>query len=90
VLDTVRHRRDSAGLGTGPVGDFVYTYRVPLRVVVLGGAVLVYALADHPTGAWTLGVVAVAALILLVLELVSGRPAVTTPGPVGPSASHPA
>lgn len=90
VLDTVRHRRDSAGLGTGPVGDFVYTYRVPLRVVVLGGAVLVYALADHPTGAWTLVVVGVAALILLVLELLSGRPAVTTHGPVGPSASHPA
>lgn len=90
VLDSVRHRRDSAGLGTGPVGDFVYTYRMPLRIVVLGGAVLVYALADHPTGAWTLVVVAVAALILLVLELLSGRPTVTPHGPVGPSPGHPA
>jgi hypothetical protein len=90
ALDAVRHRRDSAGLGTGPVGDFVYTNRMPLRIVVLGGAVLVYALADHPTGAWTLVVVAVAALILLVLELLSGRPAVPTHGPVGPSAGHPA
>jgi hypothetical protein len=90
ALDSVRSRRDSAGLGTGPVGDLLYTYRVPLRVVVLGGAVLVYALADHPTGAWTLVVVAVAALILLVLELLSGRPDVTRPGPIGPSASHPA
>ena len=40
ALDAVRHRRDSAGLGTGPVGDFLYTYRTPLRIVVLGGAVL--------------------------------------------------
>jgi hypothetical protein len=90
ALDAVRHRRDSAGLGTGPVGGFLYTYRTPLRIVVLGGAVLVYALADHPTGAWTLVVVAVAALILLVFELLSGRPAVGTHEPLGPSAGHPA
>ena len=90
ALDAVRNRRDSAGLGTGPVGDFLYTYRMPLRIVVLGGAVLVYAMADHPTGAWTLVVVAVAALILLVLELLSGRPDVARHGPIGPSAGHPA
>lgn len=90
ALDAVRHRRDSAGLGTGPVGDFLYTYRTPLRIVVLGGAVLVYALADHPTGAWTLVVVAVAALILLVCELLSGRPAVVAQKPLGPSAGRPA
>jgi hypothetical protein len=32
----------------------------------------------------------VAAAVLLVLELLSGRPPVTTHGPLGPSASHPA
>ncbi len=90
ALDAVRHRRDSAGLGTGPVGDFLYTYRTPVRIVVLGGAVLVYALADHPTGAWTLVVVAIAALILLVCELLSGRPSVVAQEPLGPSAGHPA
>jgi hypothetical protein len=90
AFDAVRHRRDTAGLGTGPVGEFLYTYRVTLRIVVLGGAVLVYALADHPTGAWTLGVVAVAGLILLVFELLAGRPAVTPQTPVGTSAGHPA
>ena len=74
ALDSVRHRRDSAGLGTGPVGEFLYNYHTPLRVLVLGGAVLVYVLADHPTGAWTLGVVAVAGLILLVVELLAGGP----------------
>jgi hypothetical protein len=90
ALDAIRHRRDSAGLGTGPVGEFLYTYRTPLRIVVLGGAVMVYALADHPTGAWTLVVVAIAALILLVCELLSGRPAVSAHAPLGPSAGHPA
>jgi hypothetical protein len=90
ALDAIRHRRDSAGLGTGLVGEFLYTYRMQLRIAVLGGAVLVYALADHPTGAWTLVVVAIAALILLVCELLSGRPAVSAGGPLGPSAGRPA
>ena len=92
ALDSVRHRRDSAGLGTGPVGEFLYNYHTPLRVVVLGGAVLVYVLADHPTGAWTIGVVAVAGLILLVLELLTGGASAPEDVPDVPAASagHPA
>jgi hypothetical protein len=92
ALDSVRQRRDSAGLGTGPVGEFLYSYHTPLRVVVLGGAVLVYILADHPTGAWTIGVVAVAGLILLVLELLAGGPSAPEDVPDLPAASagHPA
>jgi hypothetical protein len=91
ALDAVRNRRDSAGLGTGPVGEFLYTYHAPVRVLVLGGAVLVYVLADHPTGAWTLGVVVVAGLILLVLELLSGGPpSATEDVPAAASAGHPA
>ena len=90
ALDAVRHRRDRAGLGTGPVGEFLYSYHTPVRVLVLGGAVLVYALADHPTGAWTLGVVAIAGLILLVVELLAGGPPATTPDPPAASAGHPA
>jgi hypothetical protein len=90
ALDAVRHRRDSAGLGTGPVGAFLYNYHVLLRVVVLGGAVLVYVLAAHPTGAWTLGVVAVAGLILLVIELLTGGPTATSDDVPAASAGHPA
>jgi hypothetical protein len=87
ALDSVRHRRDSAGLGTGPVGEFLYSYHTPLRVVVLGGAVLVYILADHPTGAWTIAVVAIAGLILLVLELLAGGPSAPEDVPDLPTAS---
>ncbi|MGH3306416.1 MAG: hypothetical protein ACRDOX_01900 [Nocardioides sp.] len=91
ALDAVRHRRDSAGLGTGPVGEFLYNYHSPVRVLVLGGAVLVYVLADHPTGAWTLGVVVVAGLILLVVELLAGGPPGPTEDvPAAASAGHPA
>ncbi len=90
ALDAVRHRRDSAGLGTGPVGEFLYNYHTPVRVLVLGGAVLVYVLADHPTGAWTLGVVVVAGLILLVVELLAGGPPGPTEDVPAASAGHPA
>jgi len=90
ALGAVRHRRDSAGLGTGPVGAFLYNYHVPLRVLVLGGAVLVYVLADHPTGGWTLGLVVVAGLVLLVIELLSGGPAAPSDDVPAASASHPA
>jgi hypothetical protein len=90
ALDAVRHRRDSAGLGTGPVGEFLYSYHTPVRVLVLGGAVLVYVLADHPTGAWTLGLVVIAGLILLVVELLAGGPPAATQDPPGASAGHPA
>jgi hypothetical protein len=90
ALDAVRHRRDSAGLGTGPVGEFLYNYHTPVRVLVLGGAVLAYVLADHPTGAWTLGLVVIAGLILLVVELLAGGPPAATQDPPGASAGHPA
>jgi hypothetical protein len=74
-LDGVRHRSDSAGLDTGRVGELAWTYRTPIRVAVLGAAVLLYVLADYPTGGWTLGVVAVAGVVLLVVELIARRPA---------------
>ena len=52
----------------------MWTYRTPLRATVLGLALLVYVLAAHPTGAFTLVVVVVAALVLLVIELVAREP----------------
>jgi hypothetical protein len=75
TLDVVRHGSDRAGLRTGPVGTAAYTYRTPLRVTVLGIALLVYVLAAHPTGAFTLVVLVVACLVLLLIELVARPPA---------------
>jgi hypothetical protein len=87
ALDAVRHRSDRAGLDTGPVGDFLGRYRTAIRWVVAGAVVLLYILADHPTGAWTLKVLIVAALVLLVVELLARPPA---PGAAAdPSGSSP-
>ena len=78
ALDVVRHGSDRAGFRTGPVGTAAYTYRTPIRFTVLGIALLVYVLAAHPTGAFTLVLLAIAAVVLLIIELVA-RPPVEQP-----------
>ena len=84
ALDAVRSGSDRAGLDTGPVGAAVYAYRTPLRVTVLGVALVVYVMAAHPSGAFTLSVLAVALVALLVLELVARRPMTAAAGDTVP------
>jgi hypothetical protein len=74
AVDWVRHGSDRAGLDTGRFGTTLYQYRPALRAVVLGGALLVYVMADHPTGAWTLAVMALTLLLLLVIEVLARPP----------------
>jgi hypothetical protein len=91
ALDAVRHRSDQAGLDTGPVGEFLGRYRNGIRWAIGGVVVLLYILADHPTGSWTLTLLIVAALVLLVVELLARSPAAADPDQaeaesVGPAA----
>ena len=81
ALDTIRHGRDRAGLGTGPVGEFLGRYRTPIRALVAGAVVLIYVLEDHPTGASTISLLAVGALVLLVVELLARSPEAPAPVP---------
>ena len=62
-------------LDTGAFGVALYNMRTPLRVGVLGVAVLVYVMAAHPTGAFALTVVLVAGVVLLLVELLARPPA---------------
>jgi hypothetical protein len=75
AFDALRNRSDRVGLDTGPVGRFLGAYRGPIRAVVAGVVLLVYVLADHPTGAFTLTLLLVAALVLIVVELLARPPA---------------
>jgi len=74
AFDAVRHRSDEAGLNTGPFGLFLGTYRGAIRGIVAGLVILVYVLADHPTGAFTLTLLLIAAVVLLVVELLARTP----------------
>lgn len=82
ALESVRTRSDNAGLRTGPVGTFLGRYRTVIRGLVAGVVILAYALADHPTGAWTLTLVLVAAAVLLVVEVLARPPAPSEAGGV--------
>lgn len=74
ILDSVRHRSDEWGLDPGPVGAFLGRNRGVIRGVVAGCVVLLYVLADHPTGAYTLTLLIAAGLFLLVVELLARTP----------------
>jgi hypothetical protein len=74
-----RHTVGRTGMTTGPVGAFLYTYRTPIRALVIGGGVLAYALAAHPTGAFSVKVLAVVVALLLLHELLA-RPPAAAPG----------
>ncbi len=79
ALDAVRHRSDRAGMDTGPVGVFAHTYRTPIRVLVAAAVLLVYAMVDQPTAKMTITLLVVAALVLLLVELLARPPAEPAP-----------
>jgi membrane protein implicated in regulation of membrane protease activity len=72
-IDSVRGASDS-DVAPGPVTQFAAKYHTPLIVGIAAIAVLVYVQAAHPSGAWTLKLLAVTLIVLLVVELVA-RPA---------------
>ena len=84
AIDVVRNRSDDAGIGTGAFGSALYQYRTALQAVILGGALLVYILADHPTGKFALILLLVALFLLLVLELLSRPPRTEAAAPAPP------
>ena len=57
-----------------PVRRRARPYKTPIRVGVLGLALLVYVLRDHPTGGFALGLLVVAAVVLLIVELLARPP----------------
>ena len=82
VLGGVRGGGERAGLQTGAVGRWVYTYRRALRVAAVVIAALVFVFWSQPT--WQIAVV-IAIVLLLVLGLIEliGRP------PAEPEAAEP-
>ena len=78
AIGHARSGGERIGVDTGRFGEFLGTYRPAFRGGILGLALLVYAMADHPTGGFTLTLLVVAAALLLVVELLA-RPAPPSP-----------
>jgi hypothetical protein len=75
AIGAVRSGGDRAGLNTGRFGEALGLYKTPIRVGVLGLALVIYVLRDHPTGGFALGLLVFVAVILLLVELLSRPPA---------------
>ena len=88
AIDGVRHGSDRVGFRTGAFGTSLYGVRTPIRVAVLSIAVLAYVLAAHPTGAFTLVLLALAAVVLLLVELLARAPAVAESPTTATLADH--
>jgi hypothetical protein len=74
AIGAVRSGGESAGLNTGRFGEALGLDHTPIRVGVLGLALVVYVLRDHPTGGFALGIIIVAAAVLLLVELLARPP----------------
>ncbi|GAA1779213.1 hypothetical protein GCM10009795_026640 [Nocardioides hankookensis] len=75
AIGAVRQGGDRVGIDTGRFGIALYTYKTTIRVAVLGLALLLYVMRDHPTGVFAIWLIVAAAVILLVVELLSRPPA---------------
>jgi hypothetical protein len=67
--------RNRTGLNTGPVGQFLGTYRTFTRVAVVGLGTLVYLAIDHPTGGDAVTTIVAIVVVLVLLEFLAGPPA---------------
>jgi hypothetical protein len=88
VIGAVRSGGEQVGLDTGRLGVALWTYKTAIRVGVLGLALLLYVMRDHPTGGYALVLLIVAAVVLLVTELLARPPAAVEGGP-GPTPGGP-
>jgi hypothetical protein len=84
AIGHARSGGERIGLDTGRFGEFLGTYKVALRGAILGLALLVYAMADHPTGGFTLILVVVTGVLVLVVELLSRPAPAVEPSPPPP------
>jgi hypothetical protein len=90
-LGWVRGTGERAGLNTGPVGTWVYRYRMALRIAAVAVAGLIFVFWTDPTGAVVLVLALVLVIVIGLIELIGRPPAGPQPtgasGPPGSSGS---
>jgi hypothetical protein len=80
---TLLHRlRTRSGMTTGPVGQFLTTYRAFTRMVIVSLGALAYLALDHPTGGTAVITIGAVVLALVVVEFLA---APTRQAVVGPT-----
>jgi hypothetical protein len=80
----LRGGAEQAGFRTGPVGEWVYTYKRVLWIAVIAIAALVLVFWDQPTGRVIVGITLAVLVALVIIEFL-GRP----PSPAPPEVAEP-
>jgi hypothetical protein len=80
----LRGGAEQAGFRTGPVGEWVYTYKRVLWIAVIAIAALVLVFWDQPTGRVIVGITLAVLVALVIIEFL-GRP----PSPAPPEVVEP-
>lgn len=92
AIGAVRQGGDRVGIDTGRFGIALHAYKTTIRIAVLGLALLLYVMRDHPTGGFAIWLLIGAGIILLLVELLSRPPGIagadeSTPAPSAPASS---
>ena len=82
-LGRLRRGGESAGVSTGPVGRWTYTYRHALRIGAVALAAVIFVFWGRPTAAVTIVIAVLLLVVLGVIELI-GRPP-PQPAPTSPA-----
>jgi hypothetical protein len=80
-LGRLRRGGESAGLSTGPVGRWTYTYRNALRIGAVALAAVIFVFWDRPTVTVTIVIAVVLLVVLGLIELIGRPPPQPTPTP---------
>jgi len=81
AIGWLRGGTEKAGLGTGPVGAWVYANKRPLHIGATAAAGLVLILWDQPTGKVIIGLALILVAVLAIIEFL-GRPPAGRPAAV--------
>jgi len=76
-FDWIRRSGEHAGVSTGPVGRWTYTYRKALRIAAVSIAALVFVFWGQPTWVTALVIAIVLLIVLGLIELIGRPPAQT-------------
>jgi hypothetical protein len=82
-FSAIRGTGERAGLATGPVGAWVYQYRMALRIIAVTVAVLVFIFQGTPSGLTVLVIAIILLAVLGLIELIGRPPAQQTPAGPG-------
>jgi hypothetical protein len=83
-LGGIRRSGEAAGLHTGPVGRWTYTYRRALRIGAVALAVLVFIFWSRPTATVVVVIAVVLLVVLGLIQLIGRPPAQPDPAPNAP------